>query len=68
MDISVDEIIRENLGKVTLSRIENRLRERYNISINQGINEFEKFDTVLREFFGDGAEGLEKKILEATSH
>ena len=61
MALSVDEIIRESLGEITLNRIESRLLERYNISINQGLYEFEKFNAVLREFFGAGAEGLVKK-------
>jgi hypothetical protein len=68
VDVSVDKIIRNNLGEITLKKIETRLLERYNITISQGLLEFKKFDTVLREFFGSGAEGLEKKILEVSSH
>jgi hypothetical protein len=63
--ISADKIIQANLGEMTLRRIESRLLERYNITVNQGFYEFEKLDTVLREFFGAGAEGLEKKISSA---
>ncbi len=68
MDVSVDKIIRDNLGEMTLKKIESRLFERYDMTINQGLLEFEKFDTVLREFFGAGAEGLEKKLLAVSSH
>ena len=68
MDVSVDNIIRDNLGEMTLKKIETRLQERYNITVNQSVLEFEKFDAVLREFFGSGAEGLEKKILAGSSN
>jgi hypothetical protein len=67
-DFSADKIIRDNLGEITLKKIETRLLERYNLTVNQGLLEFAKFDSVLREFFGSGAEGLEKKILKVTSH
>jgi len=66
MNIPVDKIIRDSLGEATLKKIERRLAERYNITVNQGLFEFEKFDTVLREFFGDGATGLEKRIREVS--
>jgi len=60
---SLEKIIRGNLGNVTVCNIQNRLFEKYGMSITQSINEFEKLDSVLREFFGAGAEGLEKKFL-----
>jgi hypothetical protein len=66
MHVSVDKIIQDNLGEMTLKKIESRLLERYNITVNQGLFEFEKLDTVLREFFGDGAIGLEKRIQKAS--
>ena len=65
MGVSADKIIRDNLGEITLKKIEGRLLERYNITVNQGLYEFEKFDVVLREFFGNGASGLEEKIKQA---
>lgn len=61
---SLDSVIRANLSEKTLQKIENRLFEKYGISITQSLNEFQKLDEVLREFFGAGAEGLEKQILE----
>ena len=60
---SLEKIIRENLGNTTVCKIQDRLFEKFGISITQSINEFEKLDSVLREFFGAGAEGLEKKFL-----
>ena len=64
LDNTIDEFIRNNLGEKTLQKIEKRLFEKYKISINQALAELEMLHTVLREFFGDGAEGLEIKILQ----
>lgn len=61
---SLDSVIKENLGKRTLRKIENRLFEKYGTNLTQAIMEFQKLDVVLREFFGVGADGLEKKFFE----
>jgi hypothetical protein len=61
---ALEKIIRENLGETTFHSIQNRLFEKHGISITQSIKEFEKLDSVLTEFFGSGAKGLEKKFLE----
>ena len=61
---SIEKMIRTNLGDTTYHSIQNRLFEKYGISITQSIKEFSKLDSVLREFFGAGAEGLEKKFLD----
>ncbi|MBI3639795.1 MAG: transcriptional regulator [Thaumarchaeota archaeon] len=61
---SLDLTIKENLGKKTLQKVEERLFEKYGINLTQSIEDFTKLDTVLREFFGEGAEGLEKQFLE----
>jgi hypothetical protein len=61
---SLDTTIKENLGKKTLEKVEQRLFERYGINLTQSIEDFTKLDSVLREFFGEGAEGLEKQFLE----
>ena len=55
---SLDSTIKENLGKKTLEKVEQRLFEKYGINLTQSIEDFTKLDTVLREFFGGGAEGL----------
>ena len=60
---SLEKIIRDNLGNATVCKIQDRLFKKFGMSITQSINEFEKLDSVLREFFGAGAEGLEKKFL-----
>ncbi len=46
-------------------KIENRLVEKYGISLTESIEQFQKLDAVLREFFGAGADGLEKRFLES---
>jgi hypothetical protein len=61
---SLDLTIKENLGKKTLEKVEQRLFEKYGINLTQSIEDFTKLDNVLREFFGDGAEGLERQFLE----
>jgi len=60
---SLRKSIEENLGKPTLNKIEQRLMERHGIGVIQAIKDFYKLDSVLREFFGSGADGLETKIL-----
>lgn len=62
---SLRKSIEQNLGKPTLNKIEQRLMERYGIGIAQAITDFHKFDSVLREFFGPGAAGLESKFLQS---
>jgi len=61
---SLRKTIEENLGKKTLNKIEERLIERHGISLVPAIKDFNKFDSVLREFFGAGADGLETKFLQ----
>lgn len=61
---SLEKTMLKNLGENTVHKIQDRLFERYGISITQSMEEFEKLDSVLREFFGAGAEGLERKFLE----
>lgn len=61
---SLDTTIKENLGKKTLQKVEDRLFEKHGINLTQAIEDFTKLDGILREFFGEGAEGLEKQFLE----
>jgi len=61
---SLRKSIEENLGKGTLNKIEERLMERHGLGLVQAIKNFNKFDSVLREFFGAGADGLEQKFLQ----
>jgi uncharacterized protein YbcI len=61
---SIRKSIEDSLGKTTLSKIESRLMERHNLNVSQSIEEFTKFDSVLREFFGSGAVGLESRFMQ----
>lgn len=61
---SLEKTMLNNLGEITVRKIQDRLFERYGMSITQSMEEFEKLDSVLREFFGAGAEGLERKFLD----
>lgn len=62
---ALEKIIQDNLGETTFRSIQHRLFEKHGISITQSIKEFEKLDSVLTEFFGAGAKGLEKKFLDS---
>jgi len=62
---SFERVILENLGKETVSKIQDRLFEKFGMSLTTAMSEFENVDYVLREFFGAGAEGLEKKFLNS---
>lgn len=61
---SLNEIIEKNLGAKTAKKIDDRLFEKFGISITQAMEEFDKLDLVLREFFGKGADGIERKFFE----
>lgn len=61
---SVRSVIRSNLSDAALKKIENRLYEKHHMSLPIHVREFSKLDDVLREYFGSGAENLEKKIIE----
>jgi len=61
---SIRKSIEENLGKSTLNKIESRMMERHNLNVSQSIEEFTKFDSVLREFFRAGATGLESRFIQ----
>jgi hypothetical protein len=57
--------VEDNLGKVTLNKIEQRLAEKHGMGIVQAIKDFSKLDEVLREFFGPGAQGLESRFVQS---
>ncbi len=63
----IAKLIRESWGQRALQKIEKRLFERYELSLERCLFEFEKVDEVLREFLGDGAEGLEQRFLKTWS-
>jgi len=61
---ALERAVRENLGKKTMEKIERRLFERFGVNVTQAFSDFYKIDSVLREFFGAGADGLENKFLD----
>ena len=62
---SLDLIVRENLGKQTVKKIEKRLYEKHGISLTQSMEQFQKLDMVLREHFGKGADGIEENFFKS---
>ena len=60
---SLRTIIEQNLGKSTYEKINNRLEERYGIDVVEAIKDFYKIDATLREFFGSGADEIERNFL-----
>jgi len=60
---ALSTMIEAKLGKITVNKIEKRLKERYNIEIIDAIRDFQKMDATLREFFGPGADEIEKDFL-----
>jgi len=61
---SLASIIKAKLGEKTYQKIEDRLAERYHSSVVESIKNFHQLDATLREFFGPGADALEKDFLE----
>jgi hypothetical protein len=61
---ALESIIKQKLGDKVLKRIEQRLQERYNITITDAIRDFHIFDATLREFFGTGADTMEEDFKE----
>jgi hypothetical protein len=61
---SLVDIVRNNLGQKTADRIEQRLFEKHGINLTKAVEDFPKLHSALREFFGDGAEGIEKQFLQ----
>jgi hypothetical protein len=60
---SLQLIVKQNLGELAFNKIEKRLFECHRIGFTEASEDFKKIDVVLREFFGKGAEGVEKQIL-----
>ena len=62
---SLHSVIQVNLSEQTIKKLDNRLIEKYGIKLSQDVEDFQKLDDVLREFFGEGAVGIERKIFES---
>ena len=61
---ALESTIKEKLGQQALKKIEQRLHERYGLSVSDAIKDFHIFDATLREFFGTGADTMEEDFKE----
>jgi hypothetical protein len=57
---ALESMIREKLGQKTCEKIEDRLHQRYNLSLAESIKDFYTLDATLREFFASGADAIEE--------
>ena len=62
---SLVSVIQDNLSEQTIKKLDDRLVEKYGITLRQAAEDFQKIDEVLREFFGEGAVGIERKIFDS---
>jgi len=53
-----------SLGKKVINKLEKRLFEKYGMTLTESMEDFEKFDDVLREIFGKGALGMIRSVLD----
>jgi len=60
---SLETMIQKKLGTKTYQKVEKRLQERYGITVLEAIRDFQKLDATLREYFGTGADEIEKDFL-----
>ena len=51
------------LGKTTINKIEKRLFEKYGITLTESMEDFTKFEEILKEIFGGGGRGMLRSIL-----
>jgi len=61
----LEAVILKNLGVRACQKIQNRLYEKFGITILEAIEQFQTIDSILRELFGKGADGLERKFLDS---
>lgn len=62
---SLEVTLKEKLGGQTFQKIQARIFEKHGIEFKEAIEDFQKLDSVLREFFGSRAEYIEKQIVDA---
>jgi len=60
---SLQSVIEQKLGSPTFQKIKDRLIDRYEVTVVDAIKDFYKMDATLREFFGSGADEIEKDFL-----
>jgi hypothetical protein len=59
---ALESIIKKKLGEQSLKKIEQRLQQRYGISMMDAVRDFHIFDATLREFFSTGADTMEEEF------
>jgi len=62
---TLEVVIQKNLGVRACHKIQNRLDEKFGITILESMEKFQTIDSILRELFGKGADGLERKFLDS---
>ena len=62
---ALEGIIQKNLGVKASNKIQSRLDEKFGITILESMEQFHTIDSILRELFGKGADGLERKFLDS---
>jgi len=60
---SLSTMIEEKLGKTVVQKIEKRIKDRYGVEFIGAVRDFQIMDATLREFFGPGADEMEKDFL-----
>lgn len=61
---ALETVIKDDLGLRTYKKVEKRILEKYGLEMINAIKNFHEIDVVLREYFGKGADKIEKKFLE----
>ena len=62
---ALETVIRKELGQRTFKKVEKRIFEKYNLKIGDAVKSFHEIDAVLREYFGKGADKIEKQFLDS---
>ncbi len=67
LDLLLSDLLRKeiesSLSKRSMNKIEKRLFEKYGMTLTESMENFEKFNNVLEEFFGKGSQGMIQSIL-----
>ena len=61
---SIRKSLEEDLGKPVMTKIENRLSEKFDSDLYDAVLNFQKMDIVLREIYGKGADGIEDRVFK----
>ncbi|MGC1709318.1 MAG: transcriptional regulator [Nitrosotalea sp.] len=61
---SLEITLKEKLGVQTFQKIQTRIFEKHGMKFKEAIEDFQKLDSVLKEFFGSRAEDIEKQIVD----